>query len=718
MDHQIHTLIEMGFTQDQAIDALGSCGNDLTKAIAYLFGEVEEPKGTGTQASPYIVDSMPVDSYESVHVNNPQDLPEFLGQYASSEAMEPMSMSDHYPSVSYDYERYTDSKTERPASTDSLGSSMDAVAEIEDASEPDYGPNVKTEGNLFPTVVVRSSNQKYWVALINILARFTPFAEALLAEENPSPFVEELQRLVYFITNFRHSSRWYVSADELLAALPSDFGGDDYFGDEVILNAYSQIMLEQLLLRPVFESLVESVEEDISKDLTVLEIDSDTRRNNLYRTLNELFWEKGFVKLGLIKYKRVAPLVTYQLIGDSSSYAPPLELQEVVYPEVYSEKAQQAVEHEVHLMRQAETSLQAVSRKLMDLNVFEGKRISSLLRQATAAVGRTACDDPAISDARDDLAQLTEKLDEVRMSEIETQNNLRRQAAGEQLGNYREIAAQCNLQPYHLMGAIISETHFYVRLDVDSYLRMDEQLVVDFDDVAASVALATRQDSHLVTLIYGVSDGCPHEFEESAEEGLIDLGQNDEDSEGQVRADDTKEEQNGNDAQDAVDGAALTPKLANAVSPSEAARSCASAHEQPLPTPNLGLGDTTSGPAGWRTRAPKVEMAEHAPGGTGENLEKDTTLEGGDVHSAQSNPPMPHQVAHRDSCESLLSDLSTNQAGNVPKQGALQGSGADIEAPRLPLESSRLQCASRGRVAQRVIEQFHADEQNALARWL
>lgn len=537
MEDHIQTLVEMGFSQDQAVSALQSSGNDLTKAIAYLFGEVDD-KGSGTQMSPYVVESAPIDSYDSINISNPQDLPEFLSQYASAEAMEAPMLPDRYPDnesyQDYDYNSYginenmnVDNEPDETDQYDAEGSEMDQY----DAHEDDLEPNIKTEGHLFPVVACSSRKYQFWASMVAILAQFTPFADHVLATEAGSPFVSELQRIVYFIRNFHRSSRWYISADPLVSQLVAGGSSDEYSDEEAVLNAYEYMMLQQNLLRGVLESLVESVEEDITKELTVVEIDSDTRRNNLYHTLNELFWQKGFVKFGHIKYTRVAPVVTYQLVGESTSYSMPFELQETIYPEIYSARAEEAVGREVMQMHEAERSLQTVTRSLMDVNFFEGKKILSLLRQAGAELARSnnerkfeigieeketeeekekkvgGCE-TARENATEDLAQLARTIENARATKVVHQNSLRKLAMGDHLGSYDGIAQECNLQPYDLLGVICGESRYYVRQDIDTYVQLDERMLVSFDDVQEDVTRITRHGLHLVTLVYGQREGC------------------------------------------------------------------------------------------------------------------------------------------------------------------------------------------------------------------
>lgn len=540
MEDHIQTLVEMGFSKNQAETALQSSGNVLTKAIAYLFGEVDD-KGSGTQMSPYVVESAPIDSYDSINISNPQDLPEFLSQYASAEAMEAPTLPDRYPDndsyQDYDYNSYgidenmnVDNDPGETDQYDAEGSEMDQY----DADEDHLEPNIKTEGHLFPVVACSSRKYQFWASMVAILAQFTPFADHVLTTEPNSPFVSELQRIVYFIRNFHRSSRWYISADPLVSQLVAGGSSDEYSDEEAVLNAYEYMMQQQNLLRGVLESLVESVEEDITKELTVLEIDSDTRRNNLYHTLNELFWQKGFVKFGHIKYTQVAPVVTYQLIGESTSYSMPFELQETIYPEIYSARAEEAVGREVKQMHEAERSLQTVTRSLMDVNFFEGKKILSLLRQAGAELARInnerkfengieereteqeegkekkiggGCE-TLREKATEDLAQLARTIENARAAKVVHQNSLRKIALGDHLGSYDGIAQECNLQPYDLLGVICGESRYYVRQDIDTYVQLDERMLVSFDDVQEDVTRITRHGLHLVTLVYGQREGC------------------------------------------------------------------------------------------------------------------------------------------------------------------------------------------------------------------
>lgn len=497
MSDAVHTLMEMGFTAAQAQEALSATGNDLTKAIAFLFGEVEEPQGSGTEQLPFAVDPQPA-SYGTVSVKNPQDVPEFLSQYASSEAIEG-------PGYDTKYDEYNNSSfdslpvkpAEEPRETQPLLGDDIGNLELEKASLEDiYGPNVKGEQTV-PVVVAESAAARCWVPLIHILAYFPPFVRAVLENEYELPFMRELQRLVYFVQHFELSKRWYISADALALHLPAEFQSSFYMDEEAVLSMVELLMLSAPALRPIFESLVESVDEGISKDLTVLEIDLDQPGRTLYEKLNELFWQQGFAKLGCVKYSLVAPAVSYQLVGEEYAYAAPFELQETMYPEIYSDVALELVQAQVDEMHAAEGELREATRQLMDLNFFEGKRLDSLLRQSARAVSGAS--------AGADLLALAGQLDSVRAREVAQQAQLKAQALPQQLAQFERVVAQVpQLQPYVLYGVIVSERRYYVRVH-DTWLRMDDAVAVDFDQVREDVQDVSRRGPHLITLMYGAS---------------------------------------------------------------------------------------------------------------------------------------------------------------------------------------------------------------------
>lgn len=479
-DDHIQTLREMGFSQEDATSALKAADNDLQKAISVLFGEVEEGpqqnQGTGTQQSPYVVPPGP-DEYPSVSVSNPQDIPEFLGQYLSHESM------DHVQHYSYDTH-----------STDSvmLGRSvaLDASS-LDESLLQQYPENVRSDANQIPTILCRSVAHQCWLPLLSVLAYYAPFAKTVLETTEPTPVIAQLQRIVYFFHNFHNSRRWYIDADAFVAALgpdaPTGSVADD---EELTVNMLEFLMKQQPAFRPMLESLVESKDEGITKELTVLEIELEIRQSTLYETLNELFWQKDFAMLGKITYAKVAPVAMYQILPDDNAYYTPFRLQETLYPEIYSDVALSAIQSELDVIKSAQKDYQALTRKLMDLNFFEGKKIDGLLAQTRSALAGNGA-------ACQSIALLQQQLQQLRTEEIARQAEIKTAAAPGRVRLYENVISQLPMRRYVLAGAI-TEKLIYAQLTAWIDMSLGER--VEFDEVRDAVENAVGTST--VLLVY------------------------------------------------------------------------------------------------------------------------------------------------------------------------------------------------------------------------
>lgn len=539
-ESQILTLMEMGFAREQAIEALENTNNDLTKAIAFLFGEVDEPQGTGTEQEPINVDSQQeygqysglYDSYptSTVSLSNPQDLPEFLHRPTS-----PISRPFHnpnQPSTEFIENRHVE---RNDSSSSSSSSNNDVTMDSDSSSFDDIPPNVKGPGHLVPVILSRMPGFRYWIPIVSILCHNKQFVEAVLGTQLKQPqsdslidleepkvtpdketamessssastnaslpefdFVEELKKIVSFVQNFHSSHEWYISADNLFRSVPVALRSDEYMmsEEEIIVNVFKCIMQKIPDSKPLLESFVESTEEEITKGLTVLEIDVDTRKTNVYETLNELFWQRGFSKLGSIKYQSVAPVVTLHLMADDSNYATPFTVDEKIYPEIYGERVLPIIQREVDKMQEAEQERRGVSKNLMDLNVFEGKRLTSVLRQTTDAVGTV------LEEAQEDLTQLTKKLEEMRNNDVQKQRELTDLILGKHMRDFSFVHAEVgDLKSYELQGVIFSDSFYYFRSE-GAWVKMESGEIVDFERLAADVSVLTRRGTQPVTLVY------------------------------------------------------------------------------------------------------------------------------------------------------------------------------------------------------------------------
>ncbi|GEQ72177.1 hypothetical protein JCM33374_g5863 [Metschnikowia sp. JCM 33374] len=504
---QIKMLQEMGFSESQAQEALAASGYELNKAIAYLFGEVEGSAGAGTQQSPFEVESAQNDQLDSVSISNPHEIPDFLGSYASNMPLDEVRHYDRpMSSDSFDHsteslrirdETFKENLAEAPVS--SYSSSMSTSSSEADIPgsflDEEYPENVKTDLQNVPVILSKQRDLRCWVPLLLILAHSGSFAKPILESASDVPFVQEVQRMVYFVQNFDNSKRWYHSMDELASQLEYEAPRGSYHDEEMVLNMIEYMMKKEPALRPVFESLVHSSDEEVNKELTVLEIESDSRASTLYDKLNELFWQQDFEYLGRIKYTSVAPIVTYQVIADGHSSCVPFQLQEVVYPEIYSDKALGRVREELHSMKKAEMDYQTSTRKLMDLNFFEGKKIDGLLSQTAAALSETN------SDAADNILDLGKLIQDCRVVEIENQDRAKIDSSSQKLFSFEEIIRDVpELRPYKLIGVIFSESKYLLRVK-DAWIDMEVGVTIDFTSVRSIVE--SCRGPHLITLVYG-----------------------------------------------------------------------------------------------------------------------------------------------------------------------------------------------------------------------
>ncbi|KAF8004267.1 hypothetical protein HF325_001715 [Metschnikowia pulcherrima] len=158
-------LQEMGFLRQQASEALTVSGNDLNKAIAFLFGEDDGSSGAGTQQLPYDVEQGVTQVLDSVNIQNPHDIPNFVGLYASTTPLEEVR---HY---------------ERPISDDSVAQSSDSLVNMHESMKEnmvDY-PSV----NLAPS----SSSDSLVDAILNSLLNEEEYPENIKTDLTNVPMI-------------------------------------------------------------------------------------------------------------------------------------------------------------------------------------------------------------------------------------------------------------------------------------------------------------------------------------------------------------------------------------------------------------------------------------------------------------------------------------------------------------------------------------------------
>ena len=498
-DKDVLTLVEMGFSREQAIEALSATGNDVPSAIAHLFGDVQEPVPAEPRRAvpPTLVP-------ESVLLNNPQDVPKVFPRYPSyateCPSQDMAAYSDDWNAneatmkVSEETNFIHIEDQENSMASMSLEASL-IVDSLDSEPQVSLPPNIKSKNHLFPMIFTEKKTHKCWIPLISILATYSPFAKAVLEASDDSHVVKQLQRIVYFINNFSRSKRWYIDASSIASAIPSG-PNYQYMDEEVVLHMLEELMTAVPSLHPVLESFIEGEEDDVRKELLVLEIDSDSRYLSLYQTLNELFWQKDYSLLGRVKYETVAPVITFQLISDEDAYTSSFELEDTLYPEIYSDKCVVPIMKQIESIKRAQTAQHVLNRKLMNFKFFKGENIDEFLKTTKQVLEGPA---PAASE---DIQALMSQLQNARTSELSKQETHKEEASSERLRLFDKVLLTTpDLRAYSLIGVIISESKYYVRQG-NQWIHMEECDVIDFDEVKDVVREVTRRGPHVVTLIY------------------------------------------------------------------------------------------------------------------------------------------------------------------------------------------------------------------------
>lgn len=487
-DEKIKQLQEMGFSQEQAANALKVSNNVLEVAIAHLFGEpVEQPQENkeNTQLVPY-------NENDTVQISNPLDIPKFPSYRET-----PTSSNGGWSEIQDEelienYEDEDDNDNDDDLVDQWTNNSKQASSE----TIFDY-PQAFTRLTEMPPCVlpkVTGTLQSCLISLIVTLSQigelrnvffskdfdygfdenwYTPTTE--LTVETPEKFkdnsfysfVVEIQRIFGFLSP-KVSNRSFISGKNLFKSLPEDFAIDDDDWEDVIKKVHRYIALgsESILdkdLTLVFLSQVESNGEETT-DLSILQIEYEARNLNLQASLNSLIWNSElnpvFTKLGL--------LLTIQMFGgdeddddDGRCQALSFEIPEYFYPGIFTSTYQEIIAKMNQKKLNATKERSSITTKLLGFSSFEGKKIKKILQNSIDYLATTDS-----KEAHDDLKRLSEKVQNESLAlndrlKFVNQEYLKMDVKNPD--NILEIIEKEDLPPpekYYLTSVIISDSEY------------------------------------------------------------------------------------------------------------------------------------------------------------------------------------------------------------------------------------------------------------------
>lgn len=440
-DH-IVKLTEMGFSVEQANEALRVTDNDLAKAVDYLFG-----------------DPIEVPPADTVQVSNPEQIP--------------------------DFQEYSHTTSYAPPELPRRPETPEAVTQTYEEEDLELLRAPRSE--LPPALLVPRLQylENYVVPVLAVLAQLQQFREVVFESIDSEDteviqFFREVQHALHYFLH-RSTNRNFIVVDKLLKLLPGDLKTDLSLGvesvEDVVLkifesltNNYDRVYGDKRVEK-LLHSLVESLADDVRSGVYVLEIELESRNLTLYSTLNELFWQRDFRNLGLIKYDRLAPVLTFHLVSESDSEyeVRPFRIDEEIYPQLYTDECVGAILE----MRSREITYdeerKRVTNNLLHLNFFEGKKVELFLSHAVRYLEQKEVDEGG------ELQRIKEVVGNDRSHNTARQEELRRLMSELDVRNpdnvltyIRHNHPEIQLQPYRLLGIILSDSKYFYRYAEDN----------------------------------------------------------------------------------------------------------------------------------------------------------------------------------------------------------------------------------------------------------
>lgn len=454
-NEKIKQLKEMGFSEEQATEALKASNNDLELAIAHLFGEPISQPGPApppppTQHLENKENAQLVPYADTVQVKNPNEIPDFtLINDNSSSTAEWGDFQQEYLPGSYDQSE-ANSKTKHIEREDDYDNDNDYDVEYDNYSASNRDLDSRNsepiesiyniplsfprEPGVSPVVLPVTTNtfQSCLLSLLISLSQITKLKQVYLSKDlnygfdenwfNPNTaleieipeehkddpmlyrFVVEVQRILGFLT--AASKRAFISGENLMKALPKEFTNEEDEWEDLIKNFYLYLVqgANKILDQELNSFFITEVEcnDDEKTELATLQMDFEMRGSSLEEGFNTMFWSSDLNPL----FTKIGSLLTIQVFGDDESYqTQQFEIPEYFYPGIFSKEYYSLIKKMDHKKLNIHKERSGITGKLMEFSSFEGKKIKKILQNSIDYFATT--DE---KETHDDLQKLTDKI--------------------------------------------------------------------------------------------------------------------------------------------------------------------------------------------------------------------------------------------------------------------------------------------------------------------
>lgn len=524
----------MGFTHEQALDALHKCKNDVEQAISYLLGEglVEINNKSEIPDLVSLTGSVPKEIEYLPPVAPPA--PTVSTQTAESTTSQNRPVPPPPPSRELQNHSMTVASDSDNDDTSESDDDMIVYANESNSDLPKRLPEVQPRVPEIPAAILSpntTASSNLASAMIASLLQIDEFKTILQSLNSDS--IKKLNELLQTINGEDN----YVVND---LEIPGDDGGyagiEDYVPMvcETLVKEFELANLDNQKLRDFFTSSVG--EGDDSQDLFAIEIDSDTRDSDFTKTLNELIWGKNFENFGTLAFDRIGSVLSFCYVGDDLTYRLiPTHLADRIYPHIYSREVLPELVEMNNKFDHLNESKIKLTTNLMNLLLFQGKKIKPFLSQTVDFI-----DDEKV---KGKLSGLSEKLDQERVKINDEISEVLRNVRDYDVRDSKNLKHE--LQPYKLIFVGFSEfEYFYYQKSADNWVYVNiqsdynfSQDIVEFDLVKQVVL--QRTNSRIIPLLLLYCDETKITINDETPD-LIDLDSKDSDSEIPLKSEESK----------------------------------------------------------------------------------------------------------------------------------------------------------------------------------